>query len=141
MSEFLTPLRVEKLHTRSKFGRALWKVFTPLIYQSDVLQRVVTGPVGFVTDFVTIERFLPISWLIAGDTAHAAATLHDYLYVTQPSGVTKALADDAFYEAMCLNGEPVWRRWLMWKAVSFFGGRRTWHLRETREPISKEESP
>ena len=126
MSEFLTPLRVEKLHTRSRQGRALWRLTSPLLYHSDVLQRVVTVPAEFITDFATVPRFLPISWWLAGDTAHGAATLHDYLYTTQPPWVTKALADAMFYEAMSLNGEPAWRRWLMWKAVSLFGGLRVW---------------
>lgn len=128
MSEFLTPLRVEKLHERSRQGRALWKVLTPLIYQSDHLKRVVTVPSGFTTDFATVPRFLPLSWWLAGDTAHGAATVHDYLYVNHATEhVAKPDADCVFYEAMGLNGEPGWRRWLMWKAVSFFGGHgRAW---------------
>lgn len=125
MSEFLTPLRVEKLHARSPQGRALWQTLAPLVYHSDRLGRVLTVPTGFVTDFATVPRFLPISWWLAGDTAHAAATVHDYLYTYRATEhVTKKDADRVFYEAMCLNGEPTWRRWLMWGAVSLFGGRR-----------------
>lgn len=124
MSEFLTPLRVEKLHAKSPQGRSLWQVLTPLVYHSDHLGRVLTVPGGFVTDFATVPRFLPISWWLAGDTAHAAATIHDYLYVHHSiEHIAKPDVDRVFYEAMCLNGEPVWRRWLMWKAVSLFGGR------------------
>ena len=126
MSAFLTPLRVEKLHERSKQGRALWKILTPLIYKSDHLGgRVVTVPEGFITDFATVPRFLPITWWLAGDTAHGAATLHDYLYVFhEVERVGKSDADRVFYEAMIDDEEPDWRRWLMWKAVSLLGGRK-----------------
>lgn len=119
MSVFITPLRVEKLHEKTRQGRPLWKVLTPLVYQSDHLERVIWVPEGFVTDFATVPRFLPISWWLAGDTAHAAATVHDYLLTTD---TPNADAHKVFYEAMSLNGEPTWRRWLMWQAVRVFGG-------------------
>jgi len=115
-------LRVEKLFVKTRQGRALWKLLTPLWYESSHLGRIIVVPEGFVTDFATVPRFLPISWWLAGDTAHAAATVHDYLYTTQAA--SKNDADRVFYEAMALNGEPAWRRWLMWQAVRVFGGRR-----------------
>lgn len=125
MSRFVTPLRVEKTHEKTAQGRALWKLLDPLVYESDYLSATITVTAGFVTDFATVPRFLPIAWWLAGDTAHGAAAVHDYLYVSRC--VSKHDADRVFYEAMCLNGEPGWRRWLMWKAVSVFGGWRREH--------------
>ena len=84
---FLTPLQIEKLAD----GR--WKTLAPLIYQS--LERVVPWevPAEFITDLASVPR-LPLAYLLAGNTAHAPAVLHDYLYVTQP--VESDVADAVF---------------------------------------------
>ena len=91
---FLTPLQIEKLAD----GR--WKTLAPLIYQS--LERVVPWevPAEFITDLASVPR-------LAGNTAHAPAVLHDYLYVTQP--VERDVADAVLLDAMGDDGVPAWR--------------------------------
>lgn len=107
MSRFLTPLRAEK-------SGIFWTILQPFIYESDLLQTVIVVPEGFVTDFASVPR-LPLMFLLAGDEAHEAAVIHDYLYSKQE--VPRDQADAVFKEAMGVTGEPSWRRWLMWAGV------------------------
>lgn len=109
---FLTALCVEMLTDNT------WKLKNPLVYQSGIA-GIITVPEGFETDFASVPR-IPIAYTLAGDTAHAAAVVHDFLYGT-PS-VPRATADAVFKEAMIVSGVPWWRRQLMWAAVRVFGG-------------------
>src|SRR5687768_3903680 len=111
--EFLSPLRVEH---RSD---GTWVLTNPLRYRSTVLKSHMIVPIGFVTDFASVPR-LPLAYVLAGDTAHPAAVVHDYLYQTHMT--TKDEADDIFEEAMGVSGEPWWRRKIMSNAVRWFGG-------------------
>ena len=111
-SEFLTKLEVEKLKGNN------WQVLSALKFQSRKLNKVVEVPAGFVTDFASVPR-LPIVYLLAGDTAHEAAVVHDYLY--QMHLVGKAKADAVFLEAMRASGVPKFRRWLMYMGVKVGG--------------------
>ena len=119
---FLTPLRIEKLAD----GR--WETLAPLIYQS--AERVVPWkvPAEFVTDLASVPR-LPLAYLLAGNTAHAPAVLHDYLYQTQP--VDRDVADAVFLEAMRDDNVPAWRRRVMWAAVRT-GGWYPWNQHAAR---------
>jgi hypothetical protein len=110
---FLTHLRVEKLDD----GR--WMTTAPLVYESARYANLFTVPAEFVTDMASVPR-LPLAYLLAGDTAHAPAVLHDYLYQTQPVG--QEAADGLFLEAMADDGVPWWRRRGMWLAVRVGGG-------------------
>lgn len=111
MARFLTPLRAEK-------SGKYWTILQPLIYESDVAQKVFIVPDGFVTDFASVPR-LPLAFLLAGDEAHEAAVVHDYIYSKHLT--TRAQADAVFLEAMKATGEPAWRRTLMWAGVRFGG--------------------
>ena len=111
MSKFITSLDVELV------GEGRWRLLSPLIFQSELV-GIIAVPAGFVTDFASVPR-LPLAYLIAGDTAHAAAVVHDYLYETGTG--TKADADRVFLEAMEAIGEDRWRRTLMYWAVRIFG--------------------
>lgn len=110
---FLGTLQVAKL------PGGQWRLLAPLRYQSRVLGALIEVPTGFLTDFSSVPR-LPLAYLLAGDTAHEAAVIHDYL--TQVHICTRAQADAVFYEAMAVTGEPRWRRVLMWSAVRVAGG-------------------
>ena len=113
MSRFLTDLEV-RLVSESK-GR--WALTTPLRYESDVL-GVIGVPTGFETDFASVPR-APLVYSLLGDTAHAAATIHDFLYAT--GGVTRAEADYVLREAALASGVSLLRAWTMWVAVRLFG--------------------
>lgn len=123
MSKFHTSLRVEKI---SGDG---WRVLSPLIYSSDVARRVFIVPEGFETDLASVPR-LPLMFLLTGDTAHAAAVLHDFLYSSRE--VDRASADAVFREAAINSGEPAWRTWLMWAGVRL-GGWSAWNAHATSQ--------
>jgi len=105
---FLSALQVARLPDGQ------WRLLAPLRYQSAVLGALIEVPTGFLTDLASVPR-LPLAYLLAGDTAHEAAVVHDHLYQVQRC--TRAQADAVLYEAMAVTGEPAWRRWLMWSAV------------------------
>jgi hypothetical protein len=113
---FRSVLKAEKCGAAN--DRALWRLVAPLIYDSPVLGRQVVAPEGFVTDFASVPR-LPLAYLLAGDTAHEAAVIHDYLY--KYNTCTRAEADAVLDEASASLGEPWWRRQLMWTAVRVGG--------------------
>jgi hypothetical protein len=113
MSRFVTPLCTED---ESDDEHA--KLTADLVYESDHLQRAITVPAGFETDFASVPR-LPLVYLAAGGTARKAAVVHDFLY--RQSGVPRADADAVFLEAMKVTGQPTWRATLMWAAVRSFG--------------------
>ena len=110
---FLSTLQVAKLPDGQ------WRLLAPLRYQSAVLGALLEVPTGFLTDLASVPR-LPLAYLLAGDTAHEAAVVHDWLYQNRIS--TRAQADAVLDEAMAVTGEPRWRRLLMWSAVRAAGG-------------------
>ncbi len=119
MSHFVTDLDVRKhTHDTSADKRGTWTLLAPLVYVSDVLGRMVTVPSGFVTDFASVPR-LPVAYLLAGDSGHEAAVLHDWAYTSH--FCTKAEADAMFREALLCGGEPGWRAWMMWAGVKIGG--------------------
>lgn len=112
MAQFNTPLVVSQLTAD------LWRVEAPLVYESDVLARTVEVPVGFITDFASVPR-LPLAYSFAGNRAHRAAVVHDYLYST---GEDRKKADETFLEAMQETGISRILRRAMFSAVRLFGG-------------------
>lgn len=100
-------------------GGALWKLASPLVWESDVIGTVVV-PIDFETDLASVPR-LPLTWLLAGGVGNAAAVVHDYLYTIKYP--TKEVADNEFYHAMLYTKVPKWKAWCMYKAVSWFGER------------------
>lgn len=115
MAKFETDLVVKALNDTD------WILQEELVFKSDIL-GVIVVPIYFITDFSSVPR-LPLAFLLAGDTAHEAATVHDYLYQTQPC--TKSQADRVFREAMGVTGIVAWRKNLMYAAVAA-GGWITW---------------
>lgn len=119
MSKFISRLAAYNLNPNYAGGRGLWVLTEPLSYESDVAERTITVPAGFQTDFASVLR-LPIIYLLFGDKAHAAATVHDYLYNT--GLVSRKMADDVFSEAMEVSTNlSAIERFLMWSAVRVFG--------------------
>jgi len=98
---FLSTLQVAKLPGRQ------WRLLAPLRYQSAVLGTLIEVPTGFLSDLASVPR-LPLAYLLAGDTAHEAAVVHDYLYQVRIS--TRAQADAVLAEAMAVTGEEAVRK-------------------------------
>ena len=114
MSTFLTGLDIRLICDTA----GVWELKEPLSYLSDAAGRIITVPPGFRTDFASVPR-LPLAYLVAGDTCHQAATLHDYLYRT--GELSRSMADRIFFEAAGASGEAWWRRILIYAAVRLFG--------------------
>lgn len=112
-SYFIGELDVELLESGA------WRLREELCYSSESLGAIVTVPEGFETDFASVPR-LPVVYLLAGDTAHRPAVVHDFLYAE--GVVTRAQADQVLLEAMEVTGVPYWRRYSMYWAVRAFGG-------------------
>lgn len=112
MNEFITDLCVLQVAENT------WKLKSPLMYRSKLYGGIVNVPEGFVTDFASVPR-VPLAYLVAGNTAHKAAVVHDFLYQTQPC--RRETCDKIFLEAMAAIGVPLWRRRIMYRAVRSFG--------------------
>lgn len=115
MGKFLTALHVELIAD----DPARWRVLKPLVYESSAAGLLVV-PSDFETDFASVPR-LPLAFLLAGDTCHRAAVVHDWLY-SGAGGLDRAAADAVLREAAADAGEPFWRRWLVWLGVRIGGG-------------------
>lgn len=119
MNGFVTHLEVELVGYKAD-GTPMWALSDTLVYDSRLLGFRIRVPRGFVTDFASVPR-LPLVFLLAGDTAHAPAVVHDWLY--SGSKVSRRVADKVFLEAMTGVGVPWFRRNAMYWAVRLFGGR------------------
>lgn len=95
-----------------------WRLLESLIYESEVAAQVVEVPAGYETDFASVPR-VPVAYLAAGNTAHRAAVVHDWLYSV--GTVSRQVADAVFREAAEASGVPAWRRWLLWAGVRIGG--------------------
>lgn len=120
MAKFLTTL-IARHSTPSETGTeyGYWYVEKELRYRSDILGRVVVVPVGFVTDFASVPRFLPLAYALFGSTANASAVIHDYL--VRRSTLSWKEAADVFLEAMETEGIVWWKRKLMYWGVRLAG--------------------
>jgi hypothetical protein len=116
--EFLDPVKVEQVDAKN------WRLLAELRYDSAVAKARIIVPAGFVTDFASVPR-IPVAFWLVGDTAHAAAVIHDWLYTT--GLFPKDVADDILFEAMVAAGTPAaWRRRLIYWGVKY-GGAKAWN--------------
>jgi hypothetical protein len=115
VSQFLSPLILEAANEDG--GK--WRVVEPFYYDSDVANRVITVPAGFLTDLASTPR-LPIIYEVCGNIATKAAVVHDYLYTSGRE--SRAMADEVLHEAALLANVNEFRAWLMWAGVRLGGG-------------------
>lgn len=89
------------------------------------------APKGFIFDLGSVPGLA--KWYVDDDDRiAAAATIHDYLYVTQ--SCTRREADQIFYEILLYTGFRKSQAWLCWLAVRA-GGWVPWKRRKTlRQP-------
>lgn len=95
-----------------------WELLQDLTYLCELTGKAYTVPAGTITDFASVPR-LPMVYLLAGNTAHLAAVVHDHLYQTAQE--PKAVADNVFAEIMDRTGIAGWRRDLMLMGVRIGG--------------------
>lgn len=111
MGEFIGQLRTEEV------GPYTVRLTHSLKYRlGDGLQ--VRVPAGFVSDYATIPRFL---WSVLPPHGYVkkAAVIHDYLYTR--SDIPRVISDSVFLAAMRDCKVAPISRWLMFRAVRWFG--------------------
>lgn len=107
---FTNTLRVELIDHQNQ---GTWKLLEPLnFWHPDY--GFLDVPAGFETDFASVPR-VPFAYWLTGNTAHAPATLHDYL--CRSGKVKRKQADKLFLEAMDAVGIPRGRALPMFIAV------------------------
>ena len=77
-------------------------------YTRETSAGPITVPAGFETDWASIPRQLRRQ-LPQWERYNDAALFHDWLYATQPDGITRKKADDIFLELMKADGVTVGR--------------------------------
>jgi hypothetical protein len=122
MSQFTTPFRGEII------GKNLWRTIEPFEYHigSYPSDMVITVPIGFITDFASVPRFI---WPIISpiDTHAKAAVIHDYCYEYAP--YSRKMCDLIFLEGMIVLNVPYWKRQFMYKFVRLCGWYNWWKCR------------
>ena len=117
----MTPAFLSQLWL-GKLGSRRWLLGEDLVYRSAALKTQITIPRGFVTDRASVPR-LPLAFLLTGDRADAAATLHDWIYQTHLVA-ERGLADLAFLEAAVLppDLESGLVARVMYRGIRIWGG-------------------
>jgi hypothetical protein len=116
MSNFENSLKLEVVTSG-------WKLLEEFRYKSDTLSRVVTVPLGYVTDLASVPRVM--RWLVpvANAKNRKAAVVHDWLCskeVQDSMGISQRQADEVFREALTASGVSFIGRWGMWLPVRSF---------------------
>jgi hypothetical protein len=126
MSKFLTELEIKNITDK------LWKLTTPLVYKSDLLDRTICVPSGFVTDLASVPR-VPIVYYFWGGRCHREAVIHDYLYRTDSAPVVScSLANRVFLEAAKTRGKAFLVRVPMFVGV-VLGGWCSFHRKKVTD--------
>lgn len=114
MSQFTTPFIGELI------GKNKWKCREPFEYHvgSYPSNEIIKVPIGFITDFASVPRFL---WPIISpiDRHGKAAVIHDYCYST--AIYNKKRSDEIFLEGMITLEVHKWKRFLMYYCVKTIG--------------------
>ncbi len=89
-------------------------LLAPLAFESDLLKRTITVPVGFQTDLASIPAAV---WVLIPKVGKydKAAVIHDFLYCH--NGCTRGEADGVLQEAMRVLKVPGWRLKLIYWGV------------------------
>jgi hypothetical protein len=123
-SAFESKLEVELVDGDAAQGRGTWRLLRPLVYHSDLVGNV-TVPAGYVTDFASVPRYIPIASAALLDTASEAATVHDWLYTPPHEGLSRATADAVLKEAVLATGFSKFVAWSLYLGVRL-GGASHW---------------
>lgn len=119
MRGFLSALDVELVDPAAFGGRGLWRLRSPLTFNSPSL-GFITVKEGFETDFSSVP-LVPLVFDIFGGLAHAPGAVHDWLYAE--AMVPRKAADLVLFEAALASGVSLWKSALMYYAVRRFGSK------------------
>lgn len=126
MSHFIGQLKTRSLFpaeikaSKRDEGVQLWELLEEFSFSSDSLSRVITVPVGFVTDLASIPR--AVQNVLPNDHPHIEmpSVIHDYLYTVQTT--TREQADKVLREGMELQGANTFVRNAVYQILRYFGG-------------------
>jgi hypothetical protein len=114
MAEFLTDLICREVSPED------WELTNPLVYQRDDGTVIWVGA-GFITDFASVPKWLPVVYALLKNKGRKAAALHDKFY--RQGGMSKEDADSLFLEALhACKGLTDAERHIMYYGVKMFGG-------------------
>ena len=95
-------------------------LLTEFDFASEVLERIIKVPVGFVTDFASTPRFM--WWILEPQGPWGKGALgHDSLYRTAAINCTRLMADDTFQEMMQVLKVLKWKEKALYAGVRVFG--------------------
>lgn len=96
---------------------------------ADKLKNRIDVHDGFICDLASYKLFSKIIFDKLGHSMRPAV-LHDFLYRTQPKGMTRADADRIYKEALILEGTSELSANIQWAGVRL-GGWKAWNKYET----------
>jgi hypothetical protein len=111
-ARFITTLQSEDLA-----GGGRWRLLTPLIFYSAILQRHIVMPVGAEADSYSVPALF--AWLVH-NLDRRPAFIHDELYSGRHY-VTREQADAVILEACASVGISWWRRRLIFRGTRVGG--------------------
>ena len=106
----------------SSFGD--FQLLADLVYR-DEYGAEWTVPAGFIGDLSSVPGI--VRTIIPKTILGKAPWLHDFLYRTQPPGVTRAHADYLFRAGAIDEGMKPWKAWALWAGLRV-GGWMAWKL-------------
>lgn len=104
-----------------------WQLTQPFIYHSELLNRDIELPTGYVTDLASVPRLFRFIVPVANAKNRRAAVVHDYL-CTNPEGLVKdqKQADQVFREALGVVGVGRFRSAALYYPVRTFQSIKGW---------------
>ena len=104
-----------------------WQLTQPFIYYSELLNRDIEVPTGYVTDLASVPRLFRFIVPVANAKNRRAAVVHDYL-CTNPEGLVKdqKQADQVFREALGVVGVGRFRSAALYYPVRTFQSIKGW---------------
>jgi hypothetical protein len=104
-----------------------WQLTQPFIYHSELLNRDIEVPTGYVTDLASVPQIFRFIVPVANAKNRRAAVVHDYL-CTNPEGIVKdqKQADQVFREALGVVGVGRFRSAALYYPVRTFQSIKGW---------------
>ena len=104
-------------------GTVNFKFSQPLVFKSDVYEKLLEIPIGFVTNFASIPGILLWFIDVISPEIRDGAAVHDYLYVNKIG--SREMADLVLLECMIDLGASKTTAYLVFIGVRL-GGRAHW---------------
>lgn len=109
-------MKLELTDKTTRNGTILWRVASAVTI--NIAGQRFEIPAGFHTDFASCPRFVQ-PFLCERAIRSLPSVAHDFLYF---QGTPKRIADAVFFELLAeMKDVPRWQRWVMFKAVEWFG--------------------